>query len=61
MLSRALSTICLAAAAILADVFAFVVGLEDPGGNGSGGGARSGSELSHLDLIDVSSFILPLL
>ena len=26
----------------------FVAGLDDPGFNGSGGGARSGSELSHL-------------
>ena len=56
-LSRALSTICLAAAAIPADVFAFVVGLCDPGLRGSGGGARSGSELSHLRLIEVSNCI----
>lgn len=48
VLSRALSTICFAAAAIPAEVFAFVVGLCEPGFNGSGGGARSGSELSHL-------------
>jgi hypothetical protein len=56
-LSRALSTINLAAAAIPADVFAFVVGLADPGLSGSGGGARSGSELSHLRLRDVSTCI----
>lgn len=57
-LSRARSTICLAAAAIPADVLA-LVGLWAPGLSGSGGGARSGSELSHLRLIDVSSCILP--
>ena len=56
--SRALSIICLAAAAILADVFGLVVGLAGPGFNGSGGGARSGSELSHLRLRDVSRCIL---
>ena len=30
------------------DVVGFDTGLEDPGFNGKGGGARSGSELSHL-------------
>ena len=40
-----------AAAATVAEVFGFVIGLEDvPGLSGSGGGARSGSELSHLQL-----------
>lgn len=57
-LSRALSASCFAAAAMLADVFGRLVGLEVPGFNGSGGGARSGSELSHLRLIDVSKPIL---
>jgi len=52
-LSRALSTICLAAAAILLDVFG-LVGDCEPGLRGNGGGARSGSELSHLRLMDVS-------
>lgn len=48
-LSRAFSTICLTAAAIPADVFALTVGLPFvPGLRGRGGGARSGSELSHL-------------
>lgn len=46
--SRAASTIFFAAAAIPADVLAFVVGLPWLGARGSGGGARSGSELSHL-------------
>jgi len=45
----------LAAAAIPADVFGLVVGLFAPGGKGSGGGARSGSEESHLRLMLVSS------
>ena len=57
-LLRAFSTISLAAAAIPADVFAFSVGLPAPGGIGSGGGARSGSELSHLRLMLVSSCIV---
>ena len=56
-LSRARSMICLAAAAILADVFALVVGPLAAGGKGNGGGARSGSELSHLRLIFVSRCI----
>lgn len=47
-LSRALEVNASAAAAILADVFDLVAGLDDPGFSGSGGGARSGSELSHL-------------
>lgn len=47
-LSRALEVNASAAAAILADVFGLVAGLDDPGFNGSGGGARSGSELSHI-------------
>lgn len=37
-----------AAAVIVADVLGFVAGLEEPGFRGKGGGARSGSELSHL-------------
>jgi hypothetical protein len=38
-----------AASSILAEVFGLVAGLDDvPGFNGNGGGARSGSELSHL-------------
>lgn len=37
-----------AAAAITAEVLGFVAGLADPGLIGRGGGARSGSELSHL-------------
>lgn len=37
-----------AAATTFADAFGFVTGLPATGFNGSGGGARSGSELSHL-------------
>jgi hypothetical protein len=47
-LSRAFSSSALAAFAIAVDVPARVVKLGEPGFNGSGGGARSGSELSHL-------------
>lgn len=57
-LSRAFSTICLAAAAIPADVFALVVGVSTDGLSGSGGGARAGSELSHLRLRAVSKGIV---
>lgn len=57
-LSRARSTICFAAAAIPADVFAFVGALA-PGGIGRGGGARSGSELSHLCYMLVSKCVVP--
>ncbi len=49
-LSRALWTKASAAAAIVPEVFDFVAGLDDPGLSGNGGGARSGSELSHLRL-----------
>lgn len=49
-LSRALWTKASAAAAMVPDVFGFVAGLDDPGFSGRGGGARSGSELSHLRL-----------
>ena len=37
-----------AAAATFGEVFGFVTGLPVLGFNGRGGGARSGSELSHL-------------
>lgn len=37
-----------AAAVMVADVLGFVAGLAEPGFRGKGGGARSGSELSHL-------------
>ena len=37
-----------AASSIRAEVFGRVIGLLFPGFSGSGGGARSGSELSHL-------------
>jgi hypothetical protein len=48
-LSRALSCSACAAAAMVADVFGRVVGCGEPAGfNGNGGGARSGSALSHL-------------
>jgi hypothetical protein len=47
-LSRAFSSSALAVAAIAADTLGRVVGLGEPGFMGSGGGARSGSELSHL-------------
>ena len=47
-LSRALAVKASAAAATVADVLGFDAGLDEPGFNGSGGGARSGSELSHL-------------
>lgn len=39
-----------AAAWMLADAFARVCSVGEPGGIGRGGGARSGSELSHLRL-----------
>jgi hypothetical protein len=39
-----------------ADVFGRVVRFGEPGFKGSGGGARSGSELSHLDWHVSSSF-----
>lgn len=47
-LSRALSSKALAACMMAADVFGRVVRFGEPGFNGSGGGARSGSALSHL-------------
>lgn len=47
-LSRAFSSSAFAAFAIAVDVPGRVVKLGEPGFNGSGGGARSGSELSHL-------------
>lgn len=47
-LSLAFAVNASAAAAIVLEVFGFAAGLEDPGFNGRGGGARSGSELSHL-------------
>ena len=47
-LSRAFSSSALAACMMAADVFGRVVMFGEPGFNGSGGGARSGSELSHL-------------
>lgn len=48
-LSRAFSSSALAACMMSADVFGRVVRFGEPGFNGSGGGARSGSELSHLN------------
>ena len=48
MLSRAFSSKAFAAAAMWAEVFGRVVRFGDPGFSGRGGGARSGSELSHL-------------
>jgi hypothetical protein len=48
ILSRAFSSSALAAFAMAADVFGRVVRLGEPGFRGRGGGARSGSELSHL-------------
>lgn len=47
-LSRALAVKASAAAATVAEVLGFVAGLDEPGFSGNGGGARSGSELSHL-------------
>ena len=49
-LSRALAVKASAAAVMVAEVLGFVAGLKDPGFRGRGGGARSGSELSHLKL-----------
>lgn len=46
--SRAFSAKLAATACMLGETFDLVVGLEEPGFNGRGGGARSGSELSHL-------------
>ena len=49
MLSRAFAAKASAAAATVADVLGFVSGLPAVAGlRGRGGGARSGSELSHL-------------
>jgi hypothetical protein len=48
MLSRAFADSASAAACIFADAFGLVAGAEGFGFSGSGGGARSGSELSHL-------------
>jgi hypothetical protein len=47
-LSRAFSSSALAACMMRADVFGRNVRFGEPGFKGSGGGARSGSELSHL-------------
>ena len=47
-LSLAFAVNASAAAAIFFEAFGFAAGLDDPGFNGRGGGARSGSELSHL-------------
>ena len=47
-LSLALAVNASAAAAMFPEVLGFVAGLDEPGFNGRGGGARSGSELSHL-------------
>jgi hypothetical protein len=59
MLSRAFSSSAFAALAIAAEVFGRVVRLGEPGFKGNGGGARSGSELSHLQdrISDVSDMI----
>lgn len=56
VLSRALAVSASAAAAIEAEALGLAAGLAEPGFNGRGGGARSGSELSHLRFprIDVS-------
>ncbi len=37
---------------MVAEALGFVAGLEEPGFNGRGGGARSGSELSHLECFE---------
>lgn len=57
--SRIFSVKFAATAWIPGETFALVTGLVEPGFNGSGGGARSGSELSHLCFKDlnVSFFI----
>jgi hypothetical protein len=59
-LSRAFSSRALAAFTIAAEVFGRVVRLGEPGLRGSGGGARSGSELSHLrgKSLDVSGLTI---
>lgn len=50
--SRALAVISAAASSIRAEVFGLVAGPDaDPGLRGNGGGARSGSLLSHLELL----------
>ena len=58
-LSLAFAVNASAAAAIFLEVFGFAAGLEEPGFSGNGGGARSGSELSHLNVANavVSFFI----
>ena len=48
-LSRAFSSSALAACMMAADVLGRVVRFGEPGFNGNGGGARSGSALSHLE------------
>ena len=57
-LSRALAARASAAAATFLEVFGLVVGLV-PGFRGNGGGARSGSELSHLFAVSESTDHLP--
>lgn len=58
--SRALAVIKAAASSIRADVFGLVMGLLAPGLSGRGGGALSGSELSHLCRVSASSPTKPL-
>ena len=48
MLSRTFDVKASTAAAMLAEVLGLEAGLDVLGFNGNGGGARSGSELSHL-------------
>ena len=50
-LSRAFSSSALAACMMAADVLGRVVRFGEPGLMGNGGGARSGSALSHLELL----------
>lgn len=56
VLSLAFAANASAAAATFFEVFGFVVGLATLGFNGRGGGARSGSELSHLQLVRKFTF-----
>ena len=57
-LSRAFSSSAFAARIIAADVLGRVVSVGEPGFKGSGGGARSGSALSHLHTMLITHYLV---